>query len=225
MRVTDRDIRLVKDMALSHLLSRDQIIDLGFFSSITRANTRLRELSSTALIRRLETPFFAQSLYVPGCRASEIVGSGISNLIDRRSGSPRFVCHALSVTNARIALSQKGVGWRFEQQLWRTLETPRRFEIRPDGLILTNSIPIFVEVDLGHVAPAKFKEKLAGYSALTHENRCRDLYGFDTFRLLTITTGSLRARHLRTVLPKSPGFDFLCQTFEETGVRPIRQWS
>jgi hypothetical protein len=225
MRITERDTKLVRDIALSHLLGRDQVIGLGYFNSVTRANTRLRELAGINLVRRLDTPFYAQSLYMAGSMAHEIVGDQVSKLLEARTQSPRFIRHALSNTNVRIALSKKGGEWRFEQQLWRTLKTSKQHEIRPDGLFITSSIPIFVEVDLGHVSPAKFREKLFSYRALAHSGQCGELYGFDTFRLLTVTTGPLRSRHLRAILPNNPGFEFLCQTFDEIGVRAIPNWS
>lgn len=225
MRITDRDMKLVTDLALSHVLSRDQILELGYFSSVCRVNARLLELAESKLVRRLETPFFHQSLYCAGSLAQEVVGMQVSRLLEHRLGSPRFVRHALSVTSVRITLCRKGSEWRFEQQLWREIESPKKMEIRPDGLLITSSLPIFVEVDLGHVALNKFKEKVLGYQALSQCSQCRDLYGFDHFRLLTITTGSLRARHLHQALPQRPGFEFLCQTFEEIGARPIPNWS
>ncbi len=225
VRITDRDKKLVSDLALSHLLSRDQILELGYFSSICRLNTRLRELSAIKLVRRLETPFFNQSLYMAGHLAHEVVGVQVSKLLESRSNSPRFVRHALSVSATRIALCRKGGDWRFEQQLWRQLEAKKHIEIRPDGLLLTTSLPVFVEVDLGHVNPSKFKEKLVGYKALAESSKCLDLYGFSTFRILTVTTGTLRSRRLRKTLPPNPGFEFLCQTFEEIGARAIPNWS
>lgn len=108
VRITDRDKKLVSDLALSHLLSRDQILELGYFSSICRLNTRLRELSAIKLVRRLETPFFNQSLYMAGHFAHEVVGVQVSKLLESRSNFPRFVRHALSVSSTRIALCRKG---------------------------------------------------------------------------------------------------------------------
>lgn len=225
MRVTSRDLKLIHDIALSHLLSRDQIIRLDYFGSVTRTNTRLRALAGIGLVKRLETPFFSQSLYMAGPMAHQVVNERISKLIEGRTGSPRFVRHALSVTEARITLIRNGGEWRFEPQLHRVLREGKEYQIRPDGLLLTSSIPVFVEVDLGHVAPAKFREKLLGYHLLATSGRCFDLYGMRSFRLLTLTTGSLRSRRLRSLLPQPPGFEFLCQTFEEAGVRPIPTWS
>ena len=226
MKLTDRDIRLVKDIALSHVMSRDQILELGYFTSVTRVNTRLRELARLSLVRRLDTPFFGQSLYMAGRNAQEISGGRIAQLLDKRTSSPRFVQHALSVTNVRIALIKKGAGeWRFEQQLKMAFTADRRFEIRPDGLFMATKLPLFIEVDLGHVNPAKFKEKLLAYRSFVHSGNCEAIYCSQTFRLLTITTGTARSRNLRQLLPPNPGFEFLVQTFEELGISKVSAWS
>jgi hypothetical protein len=222
MRFTERDLKITRDISLSHLLSRDQTIKLGYFGSVTRANTRLRELCNAKILRRLSTPFFGQSLYMAGSKAEDLVGERIAPLLNGRLESPRFVRHALSVSETRIALIAKGAKeWRFEQQLWRNVGN---HAIRPDGLALTNSTPIFVEVDLGHVTPQKFKEKLLGYSELAKGETCRELYGFQDFRLIVVTTGPRRSRQLRSLLPDSK-FGYLVQTFEELGVPLVGGWS
>ncbi len=226
MRITDRDIKLVKDIALSHLLSRDQIIELGYFGSVTRANSRLRELSAISLVRRLDTPFFNQSLYMAGRLASQVTGERISRIIEKRTSSPRFVQHAISVTNVRIALAKKGAtDWRFEQQLWQSFNTGKRFEIRPDGMVVTNSLPLFVEVDCGHISATKFKEKLLAYQAFAQSGKCLAIFKTDSFRVLTITTGESRSRRLRQLVPANAGFEFLSSTFQELGVKAISSWS
>lgn len=225
MKLTRRDIGVVRDIALSHVLSRDQILNLGYFGSVTRVNTRLRQLDSIGLIARLQTPFFGQSLYMATKRAAEVVGEAISPLIEGRASSPRFIQHALQVTNVRLALMKKGEGaWRFEQQLWRKLSDIDGREVRPDGLFLAGS-PIFIEVDMGHAGLPRFKEKLLGYHALATSDQCESLYGFANFRLLTVTTGQLRASHLRRALPQESGFEYLVKTFSEVDATPIPQWS
>lgn len=225
MRVTKRDVSLMRDLALSHVMSRDQIIEVGYFDSVTRVNTRLRELMEVGLVVRLETPFHRQSLYIASKRASDVLGERISPLILNRAPSPRFVQHALAVTNVRLALLKKSAGqWRFEQQLWRKLPGRNTAEIRPDGLHL-GKVPIFVEVDMGHVAPSKFKEKLVGYCSLATSAQCQSLYGFEKFCVLTVTTGTLRAGHLANLLPPDAGFSFLAKTFEEVGAISVSSWS
>lgn len=217
-----RDISLVMDVSLSHVLSRDQVIGLGYFSTVTRANSRLRELVKLGYLAKLSTPFMTQHMYVPGNKAPEIVDYRIANLIRGRGESPRFIQHALNTTNVRITLIAKGAtDWRFEQQLWRNIEG---LEVRPDGLAITTKLPMFIEIDLGHVSPQKFKSKLLSYEALTISGQCKPLYGFDKFRLLTVTTGTKRAKSLSRLLP-NPSFDHLVQTFEDLGVVPVGAWS
>ncbi|MFZ4507045.1 MAG: replication-relaxation family protein [Fimbriimonas sp.] len=217
-----RDVKLIKDLSLSHVLSRDQFIGLGYFGSVTRANTRLRELKNLGFVKSISTPFMTQQLYAPGKRAVDVVDYRISNLLRGRTETPRFIQHALNTTNIRIALLARGaLDWRFEQQLWRKLAD---LEVRPDGLLITRQLPMFIETDLGHVSPQKFKAKLAAYEALIHSGQCKSLYGFEEFRLLTVTTGIKRARTISRLLP-TPAFEFKVQTFEDLGLTPVGAWS
>lgn len=223
MRVTRRDIQLVRDIALSHLMSRDQAIRLGYFGSITRANTRMRELRAIGALRRLDCPFHGQALHMAGPKAAELCGERIAPLLAGRAGSPRFVRHALAVTNIRVRLLQNGAdSWRFEQQLWRELDGRA---IRPDGLALGSGIPVFVEADLGHAAPGKVREKLLGYRALSKGDSCQALYGFPEFRVLIATTGIRRSRRLRSLLDGEEGFGLLVHTFWDLGVDLPGSWS
>lgn len=227
MRLTERDVRLLRDLALSHVLSRDQVIDLGYYGSITRANTRLRELCDLGLASRIATPFFAQSLYVATRKAGQVVGERIANLIAGRAQSPRFLQHALVLTNVRIELVKRGAtAWRFEQQI-RVPFTygGREYQVRPDGMAVMPDSLLLVEADLGHVAPAKFKEKLMALDAFVASGECQRLWKQERPSLLTLTTGRLRAAHLRRLAPAQPMFEYACQTFSECGVKSVGGWS
>jgi hypothetical protein len=221
MMLTPRDIRLLRDCALSHVLSRDQLIALGYFSSVSRANTRTRELRKAKLLRVLETPFFAQRLYCVDRRAHEVLGNRIAPLVAGRSASPRFLQHALTVTNTRIALAEKGLStWRFEQQLRASFRyAGRDFEVRPDGLAEGVGELVAIEADLGHVAPAKFREKLRAYDAFVTSGACVDAWHVPTFTLLVLTTGALRASKLKRLVPTPCSFALYCHTFKEFGVQ------
>lgn len=227
IRLTDRDVRLLRDLTLSHLLSRDQAISLGYFGSVTRANTRLRGLRSLGLVRALETPFMGQLLYAATPKAAGLVGERVAPLAASRTGSPRFVRHALFVTNVRVALLRKGASaWRFEQQSRHEFSHGgKRWEARPDGLALTESGPVAVEADLGHVDPKKFKEKLRAYEAFALSGECARLWGRETFTLLTVTTGPLRAKRLGRLLPEPRGFRHVCRPHDQMGVPLPGAWS
>lgn len=226
MRLTRRDTTLVRDISLHFVCSRLQIENLGYFTSTTRANTRLRALVEARFLKRLPTPFFGQALYSAGSKAAEIVGERIAPLILARRSSPRYIVHALSVVNVRIALAKRYCGaWRFEQQVSHTFDYGKRYEVRPDGAFLTEGLPILIELDLGHTTPSKFAEKLRGYEAFVRSGEAMRLYGHPTFKLLTITTGTRRSRRLENLLPASASFDFSCLTHEAFGIPFIGAWS
>jgi hypothetical protein len=227
VQVTDRDRQLLKDLALSHVLSRDQILALSYFETITRVNTRLRGLIGERLVRRLDTPFFTQSLYRIGPAAGEILGGRIGRIVAGRSDSPRFLQHALMLTNTRIALLGKGAtGWRFEQQIRCTFEClGRSLEVRPDGLAIMAAGALAVEVDLGHVAPAKFAAKLAAFDAFIASGACQRLWQMPSFKVLTVTTSRQRAASLARLAPKGAHYELRCASFAELGISFIGGWS
>lgn len=227
MQLTSRDVRLLKDVALSHLLSRDQVIALGYFGSVSRANTRLLALVNLGLVRRLTTPFYAQSLYAVTPKASPVLGERIARLVAARAPSPRFVQHALSVTNVRLALLRQGAtGWRFEPQLHTTVRiSGAEYAVRPDGLALLPDGPTAVEVDLGHVAPEKFRQKLLAYDAFAASGEACSQWQTDRLSVLVVTSGRRRAAHLTRLAPAAASFRLVVRTFDELGVLQVASWS
>jgi hypothetical protein len=225
MKLTERDFRMVRDICLSHVVSRDQLIALGYFGSITRANTRLRTLCEGGLLKRLTTEFHAQNLYMAGPRAKDIVGDRIAALLSGRRPSPQFVQHALAVTDVRTRLMANYSAWRFEPQVrqaftWRG----RQFEVRPDGVAIGSCEHLLVEVDLGHVSGARFKEKAIAYAAYLQSNAFEGVYGKSPLSVLTVTTSLVRRANLLAAAA-ALGSHFKCMTFEELGVRTPGGWS
>ena len=227
MFVTDRDRHLVFEISMSHVLSRDQILSLGLFSSVTRVNTRLRILRELGLVRLLETPYFNGSLYVPGVNAIEVLSDRASALFRARQPSPRFLRHALATTNIRLALRDKGaVEWRFEPMISRTFKSKgKTLEVRPDGMAISPKGVLLTECDLGHVPIQKIASKLAVYHEFLSGGHAKRLWDINDFNLLTVTTGSLRASRLRELAPKPCSFGYLVQTFDELGAGIVGGWS
>jgi hypothetical protein len=226
LRITDRDVRIVRDLAMSHAMSRDQLIEL-FFGTVTRANTRLRELQSESFVRRIATPFFTQGIYSIGPNGHLLLGERIERLVANRTPSPRFLQHALCVTNVRLDLVRRGAkAWRFEQQASCSFRyRGKPFEVRPDGLAILPKGIVAVEVDLGHVAPAKYLQKLKGYAAFIASGECNSQWDAPTFSLLTVTTGKLRAARLSRLVPPNCNFEFRCETAEALGIAFPGSWS
>jgi hypothetical protein len=226
VKVQSRDVRLVREIALSHVMSRDQIM-ARYFGSVTRTNTRLRELAAIGLVRKLTTPFFSQSLYMAGSTALEVAGLHISPLLAARTGTPRFIQHALTVTNVRIALLNQGAqAWKFEQQLRTTFQfRGRTFDVRPDGLAYLRNVPTFIEVDMGHVSLPKFTEKLRGYEALSTSGTFTKLFNDSSFKLLVLTISEQRASSLMRLALPSRCFEYLCVPFADLGIPHVGAWS
>lgn len=226
MKLTVRDVRLLRDLALSHVLSRDQLLALNYFGSVTRANNRLRSLRAEGLVRKIETPFFGQGLYGAGVKAVSVVGDRIGQLLAGRTGSPRFLQHALAVTNCRICLTADGSSWRFEQQATEDFQfLGKAVEVRPDGLMVKTDRVTAVEVDLGHVSPAKFREKLISYDRFVLSRECERRWGSSSLKVLVVTTGKLRASRLLRLAPKEKTFDYVCVPHEALGISFPGAWS
>lgn len=227
MLLTSRDRSVVRDIALSHILSRDQLIALGYFSSITRANTRLRVLRELGFVKKLETPFFSQSLYMAGVNAPELAGERIAALLKGRAESPRFLQHALSVTAIRIALKERGASeWRFEAQLRRSFtDGGKTFEVRPDGMAIGGKVPLAIEADMGHAALPKLADKLAAFDRFLRSGESERAWGIRQFNLLIVTTGRRRARSIEEQVPEGLVSRCLVQTFTELGAVHVGGWS
>jgi hypothetical protein len=227
VKLTPRDERLIRDIALSHVLSRDQVIRLGYFTSVTRLNTRLRELRSGGLVSVLDTPFFDQHLYVAGKNAPRVVGEHIASLLSHRAATPRFLQHALAVTESRTALLEGGgTGWRFEAQLRHSfLWSGRTWEIRPDGLVRRDGLMTLLEVDMGHVDPGKFGKKLKGYEAFIESGELARVWGEHRLAILTLTTGALRRTRLARRVPSDTPVCFSFLTFDDLRIRVAGGWS
>jgi hypothetical protein len=227
VKLTARDHALVTDLALSHVLSRDQILALGYFNSVTRANTRLRLLRAHGFVASLETPFFHQSLYMAGSNTADVCGDWLASVLRGRSATPRFLQHALAVTNVRLSLlNRRALEWRFElPSRCECAYGGKTFQVRPDGIAVSTAGLTLIEVDCGHVAPFKFREKLLGFEAMLNSGRANAHWRASSFKVLTVTTGALRAKHLRALVPPNCSYDFRCETFSSLGITCPSGWS
>lgn len=225
MKLTERDVRLLKDLALSRVLSRDQLLKLGYFESVNRCNRTMARLAGAGYMLVLETPFQRQRLYSASREAAEIVGARTARYLTNRKLTPRFLVHALAVTEVRAALLRRGASsWRFEAQLRHSFTYHgKTLEVRPDGMSLSEGKPTLLEVDLGHCSSGKFRAKVAAYRAYALSGAFERAYSAPEIAVLTVTTGSLRKRRLEKLAEGDERFGFL--TFEELGAAKPEVWS
>lgn len=225
MKLTLRDARILRDLTLSKVLSRDQLISLGYFDSVSRCNRTLRRLCVTGLARSVQTPFHGQRLYCSTKAAAEVVGARMARFLTAQAGPPRFLLHALAVTDVRIAfLNSCASDWRFEAQLRHTFTFHgAAFEVRPDGMALINEVPVLIEVDLGHCSMNRFRSKLGAYRNYNASGCFQSAYNASKLCLTVVTTGERRKGHLEALAEADERFVF--RTFSEIGAPSPEVWS
>ncbi|MCC7434208.1 MAG: replication-relaxation family protein [Methanoregulaceae archaeon] len=203
------------------------MIALGYYGSVTRLNARFRDLLKAGFVRRLETPFFSQGLYSVTPTAASVVGPQIAALLTNRSPSPRFLQHALTTTNVRIAMLDKGAtAWRFEQQLWTSFEWQgRSFEVRPDGLAVFPTKHVAVEVDMGNMSHSRLQSKFDAYQTFVASRSLEQKWAISDLRVLLVTTSQARAERIGQLLQSVSALDFRCVPLESLGVRQVGSWS
>jgi hypothetical protein len=115
--------------------------------------------------------------------------------------------------------------WRFEPQARCAIARGGRIiEVRPDG-VAVGERAIALEVDLGHVSPAKFKQKLAAYDAFARSDESVRQWNTSSFELLVVTTGTRRAVSLKRLMPAHAAFKASFTTFDELGAPFFGAWS
>jgi hypothetical protein len=215
----------VRDVILSRVLSRDQIIRLGYFHSVCRANARLASLVGGGVLRVLKTPFFGQHLYAGASDAIAVAGPRVGlHLV--RGETPQFVQHALAVTDTRLALLARDYNWRFEAQVRHKFSfRGQNFDVRPDGVAFKVDRAMFVEVDLGHTSQSRFLSRFAEYRAFVESGEFKALFEEKDPVVLVVTTGSLRARRLDSLTNGSNMPPIRVVASKELGVEFVGGWS
>jgi hypothetical protein len=218
-------------------LTRSQIVALGFFGSNQRANARLKRLLDHGLVRRLSIGrgVGCESIYGIGPRATALLAAGgidlaeVRNISRRRSG-PTFLEHGLACVDFRIALELDLRAAGGELTLWlpesrcahvySVLSTKGQWvrrAVKPDAFariaLGETTHDLFVEIDRGNVAPAKFAAKAAAYVRYAVE-AFRSVYKTESFTVATVTTDEARLRRLASACADAQPQRFIFTTFD-----------
>lgn len=220
MRIERRDRQIIGDVFLSRVLRRDDLIRLGYFTSIPRCNSRLLALKQEGLLKArslvsgvaLRAPIYqcsargvriaADELGIPAAEAIEIHRAGASDTVLR---------HALRCSEIRIRLVQdlrepgpvQFLDWSHELLCHHEFVTAsgRSVTVKPDGLVVVaahgKEKHIFVEADLGNAALPKFQQSVARYQQYLSSGAFCEAYGPSTFTVLVVTTDERRLAHMR----------------------------
>ncbi|MBX3119692.1 MAG: replication-relaxation family protein [Fimbriimonadaceae bacterium] len=228
-RLTERDVRLLSDLFGHSVITADQIVRLGYFGSLVRCRSRLRRLCGAGLTQKVNAlPVKgSQALYAATPHAAAVIaeytGLGLDDvrLHLKRPCSPLLLEHSCRITEFRIAVSESAgrlsVEWLPEPHCRHAYSVKRgdgwqRHTFKPDSFLriehLGETHCFFVEIDLGHVSRKCFKAKIASYRRYAR-GIFQEAYAQDSFAVLVVTTGSLRLRHLSSLVHKDdPRFLF-----------------
>ncbi|HEY3413898.1 MAG TPA: replication-relaxation family protein [Armatimonadota bacterium] len=237
--LTERDETLLADLFVHRAMRRDQIQEL-YFGSLTRCSTRLRLLFDHGYLRRSYPPgaaYVGQAIYSIAAAAVPIVArrlqweEGSVRELTRKSPTPTFWEHTLGIVDFYLA-ARRSVAAQSQVRIGRWLPEVlcrheydvrvgggawRREVFKPDAYISLQreangqSFPFFLEIDLGHTSARQFGSKATGYERYLDGGLFLELYGAASFRVLIVTTGEGRLRHLLQVV-KGSGVPFLATT-------------
>lgn len=212
-----RDERLMLDLFAHGVLTRDQIIRLGYFGSIQRCNSRLLRLKRHGFIQLINHPAIGGSspaLYSVGRRASPLLAERLQlsegELLRATSSGAAlsFLEHTLLLTEMRIIFERSFKGVSTGRYSWRGealcrhvyLSGNHKRVIKPDACMRwqtgRDSENWFVELDLGNASQAAIRSKLETYVQYQFDGAYREVYGDPQFGLILVTTGRQRVQNL-----------------------------
>ena len=242
LRLQKRDLEVVRTAFLHRIVRRDDLLKLGFFSSVARCNQRLSELVQAGWLRRVEYINGVtnhQSLYAAGSAASSHLRLALDLPVEevnrhcRANEGPLLVEHSLRVLDFRVRVRQEAETrnllleeWLCEPECLHEFHMTsgpsgswKKVVIKPDAFFRVIGRAYFLEVDLGNVSLPRFEQKLIRYRKYAQCGAFADAYSMDDFTVLTVTVGERRLGHI-VELPCS-GFRHLITTWpriEQHGV-------
>ncbi len=215
-RITKRDMALINDIYCHRLMTSRQVMEAGYFSSMSRCNRRLRQLceieylTKTAL-RRLGEDY---EIFRVGHRAGTLLAntcdSSPSELHRLLTHGPSHVTaeHALKVVDVRGALARTR---SFDLDTWlpeirvrheysvRLNGTWQKQVFRPDAFariaLNDKQIDIFIEVDLGTVNKKQLIHKFKSYERYA-DGIFQDVYKRSGFVVLFVVDKTARFEYL-----------------------------
>lgn len=225
-RITHRDRSIIAVVAQHGAASRDQLMALGLFTSVSRANRRLRLLCDARFLRRtyLATgPNRTETIYVLGQAGSSVAveESDLDPTEMKRQGQRMpertYLEHHLLGLSVRLDAERVTGGVRLvefrsepecrhEYEVANGARSQRRL-IKPDAYALFardgELLPTFIEVDRGHVSLPQMASMFARYGDYLKDGAFTDAYGYTTGTLFTVavitTAGRRRIDHLRRI--------------------------
>jgi hypothetical protein len=203
----DRDVHLLRELAVMRVIDREQAKLVAGFGSTTRANARLLALTQAGFLHR----FFWGS--VGGARRSMYslsprgaAEAGVPYRRPRRGqgqvlAMDSFSAHQLEVNQIYCTLKYRSVpdGAKFIR--WVGFQQPVYGPLIPDGYAEMGepgqTLALFFEIDRGTEGREVWLGKVRGYLAYAASGNFARQFGQHQFRTLTVTNSESRVSALR----------------------------
>lgn len=221
MRLTERDLEILKAAAEYRVLRQDHIQKL-FFGSKSTAQYRLSHLYQHGFLNRHFLPVYAgwsPTLYTLDRRGVATLKNecGIDHVLtwDSQNGH-EFLAHTLAINDFRVAvtLASREAGYHVKQWLTEThlkahydrvsvtdhKGRKQSVSLIPDSYFTLETpkgkASFFLEMDMGTMTISRFQTKIAAYLAYVQTGLYQERYGTKSLRVLTVTTSGVRAENL-----------------------------
>jgi len=223
----ERDLRLITELSVCRVVDREQASALAPFTSITRANIRLLQLSRAGLLNR----FFvggrvggAKALYTMTPKAAilaEVPFRGIRRAANSMLVGDLFVEHQLSINQIFITAKHRPIpisDARFRR--WLSFQAPLspKVPLIPDGYFEIETPSgiraMFCEVDHGTESLKVWSKKAEYYLRLATSGEFQRLFGQPQFRVLVVTLTPRRMQTIRKTVARLTGKVFWFHNFE-----------
>ncbi|NOG49598.1 MAG: replication-relaxation family protein [Chloroflexi bacterium] len=222
MRLTERDVDILKAVAEYRILRQDHIQQL-FFGSKSTAQYRLSHLYQHGFLNRHFLPVYAgwsPTLYTLDKRGVALLKAacGIDrvNLWDAENGH-EFLSHTLAINNFRVAVTVacRQAGYTLAQWIGEaslkadydrvTITAPngkkQSVSLIPDSYFTIETpkgrASFFLEMDMGTMTLGRFQNKIRAYLAYLESKAYQQRYQTRSLRVLTVTTSAARSANLK----------------------------
>lgn len=203
----ERDLRLLRELAVMRVVDREQAKVAAGFSSTTRANARLLALTEAKFLKR----FFwgsvggaRKSLYSLSERGANL--AGVPYRRPRRGegqilAGDSFTAHQLEINKVYCTLKYRPLPDGVRLIRWLSFQTPVAGTLIPDGYaevaMTARTQALFAEVDLGTEGRKVWQAKVEAYLAYAASGNFGREFGQPQFRVLAVTNSEPRLTALR----------------------------
>lgn len=229
MVLQDRDLNLLRELAILRVLDRELAKAVAGFSSTTRVNARLLALVRAGLLRRFAMGAAGvgqKYLYALTRKGARYLGVPFRGP-RRRSNAPLvadiFVEHQLAINSIYRAVKCQPIqvhGVSLVRWLSFFERLAPGLQLIPDGYFELqvgpdSQVAAFLEVDLGHENLAVWKKKVEGYIQFAVSGEFANRFGQSRFRVLVVANSDRRLQSLRKAVASVTDRVFWFATLDE----------